>query len=178
MLHNEKTIKTDRIYEGKMINLRVDTVMLPEEKQSKREIVEHPGAVAIIPITKNNKIVMIKQFRKPVEDYLLEVPAGKIDENEEPLSSAIRELKEETGYVARDMKFLLKFYTSPGFSNETIHLYIAKDLSLEEADPDEDEYIEMKEYDVDELIEKIHNGEIQDGKTIIAIMAAKDTIGA
>ncbi|QXM06077.1 NUDIX hydrolase [Crassaminicella indica] len=176
MIPNEITIKSDRIYEGKMIQLRVDTVLLPGEKQATREIVEHPGAVAIVPITEDNKIIMVKQFRKPVESILLEVPAGKIDKDEEPLSCAIRELKEETGYEAKNMQFLFSFYTSPGFSNERIYLYLAKDLIKGKASPDEDEHIEMECIDMDKLVSMVYDGKIKDSKTILAILAAKDLL--
>lgn len=176
MIPNEKTIKSERIYEGKIINLRVDTVELLEGEESSREIIEHSGGAAIIPITKDNKIVMVRQFRKPVEDFLLEVPAGKLDKGEDPSVCAARELKEETGYEACDIKFLFSVYSSPGFSNETLYIYLAKDLVSGEVNPDEGEYIEVESYTIDELLNMIYNGEIKDGKTIISIMAAKDFI--
>ncbi|MCT4618690.1 MAG: NUDIX hydrolase [Marinisporobacter sp.] len=176
MIPNEITIKSDQVFEGKMINLRVDTVLLPGEKRATREIVEHPGAVAVVPITKDNKIIMVKQFRKPVERILLEIPAGKIDKNEEPLTCAKRELKEETGYESRDIKFLFSFYTSAGFSNEIIHLYVAKDLISGEACPDEDEYIEIEYMKINELVKMIYDGKIKDSKTIMAILAVKDLL--
>lgn len=176
MIPNEITIKSDQVFEGKMINLRVDTVLLPGEKKATREIIEHPGAVAIVPITKDNKIIMVKQFRKPVESILLEIPAGKIDKNEEPLACAKRELKEETGYESRNMKFLFSFYTSAGFSNEIIHLYVAKDLISGEACPDEDEYIEIEYIKINELVKMIYDGKIKDSKTIMAILAVKDLL--
>ncbi|WZL74914.1 NUDIX hydrolase [Clostridiaceae bacterium 35-E11] len=178
MIIYEKTLKSQKIYEGKMIDLRVDTVKLPGEKHATREIVEHPGAVAIVPITEEGKIIMIKQFRKPVDEALLEVPAGKLDENEDPSVCAARELKEETGYEAENIKFLFKFYTSPGFSNEIMYLYVATQLTPGEAMPDEDEYIDMESYPLEKLLDMIHNGEIKDSKTIIGIMAAKTFLKA
>ena len=121
----EKTMKSERIYEGKIVNLRVDTVELPDKKYSKREIVEHPGAVGIVPITEDGKIILVKQFRKAVEKPLLEIPAGKIEINEEPKETALRELFEETGYYSNNMEYIIEFYTSPGFSNEKIYLFLA-----------------------------------------------------
>ncbi|MCT4606798.1 MAG: NUDIX hydrolase [Marinisporobacter sp.] len=176
MIPNEITIKSEQIFEGKMINLRVDTVSLPGEKEATREIVEHPGAVAVVPITEDNKIIMVKQFRKPVERILLEIPAGKIDKGEAPLVCAKRELKEETGYESKDIKFLFSFYTSAGFSNEVIHLYLAKDLVSGEACPDEDEYIELEYMKINELVKMIYDGKIKDSKTIMAILAVKDLL--
>jgi len=103
----EKTMKCERVYEGRIINVRVDTVELPDKKYSKREIVEHPGAVGIIPITSDKKIILVKQFRKPVEDILLEIPAGKIEPKEEPYICALRELEEETGFKTDTVEKLL-----------------------------------------------------------------------
>lgn len=171
----ETTIRSDKIYQGKIINLRVDTVELPDKKYSKREIVEHPGAVAIVPITEENKVIMVRQFRKSVEEVLLEIPAGKLEIGEEPLQCAKRELLEETGYKTEDLKFLFNFYTSPGFSNEVISLYIANNLVKDVAQPDEDEYIEIEEYDFHQLIEMIELGQIKDAKTIVGIMTANNT---
>ncbi|SHJ48506.1 NUDIX hydrolase [Paramaledivibacter caminithermalis] len=174
MKNIERTIKSDKLYQGKIINLRIDTVELPDQKYSKREIVEHPGAVAVIPITEDNKIVMVKQYRKSVEEYLLEVPAGKLEIGEEPLDCAKRELLEETGYKSDNLQYIFKFYTSPGFCNETISIFLAKDLIVDVAQPDEDEYIEIEKYDIDELIEKINKEEIKDAKTIISILYIKN----
>lgn len=174
MKNVERTIKSDKLYQGKIINLRVDTVELPDQKYSKREIVEHPGAVAVIAITDDNKIVMVKQYRKSVEEYLLEVPAGKLEISEEPIECAKRELLEETGFKSNNIEYLFKFFTSPGFSNETISLFVAKDLVLDVARPDEDEYIEIEKYEIDELLEKVYKEEIKDAKTIISILYIKN----
>lgn len=168
----EKTMKTERVYEGKIINLRVDTVELPDKKYSKREIVEHSGAVGIIALTDSGNIVLVKQFRKPVEDSLLEIPAGKIEKDEEADACALRELEEETGYRTSNMQKLISFYTTPGFSNEVIHLYLALDLDKGIATPDEDEYIEVVELSIQDALEMIELGEIKDAKTIIGILTA------
>lgn len=173
---NERTVKSDKIYQGKVINLRVDTVELPDKKYSKREIVEHPGAVAIIPITKDKKIIMVKQYRKSVEEVLLEVPAGKLEIGEEPIECASRELLEETGYKSNNIEYLFKFYTSPGFSNEVISIFIARDLQKDMAQPDEDEYIEIEEYSIDELINMIKDEKIKDAKTILSILSVKNLL--
>lgn len=166
----EKTVNSKRIYEGKVIKVRVDTVELPDKKYSKREIVEHPGAVAILPITNDGHVILVKQFRKPVESFLLEIPAGKIDSNESPEQCAIRELKEETGIIANKIEHLTEFYTSAGFSNEKMHLFIAKDLIFDKASPDVDEFLEIIKVDYNILLEMIRNGEINDCKTIIAVL--------
>ncbi|MBU5677545.1 NUDIX hydrolase [Alkaliphilus sp. MSJ-5] len=170
MTMEEKTMKCERVYEGRIINVRVDTVELPDKKYSKREIVEHPGAVGIIPITSDKKIILVKQFRKPVEDILLEIPAGKIEPKEEPYICALRELEEETGFKTDTVEKLLEFYTTPGFSNEIIHIYLAENLKEGIANPDEDENIDVVELSIEEAMEKINIGEIKDAKTIIAIL--------
>lgn len=171
MIVEEKTMKSERIYEGKIINMRVDTVELPYKRYSKREIVEHPGAVGIISITPNRDIILVKQFRKPVEEALLEIPAGKIDSKEEPIQCAIRELEEETGYTTNKFKKLFEFYTTPGFSDEKIHIYLAEEVVEGKAHPDENEYIEIVRIPVEDAVEKVRTGEIKDAKTIVAILA-------
>jgi ADP-ribose pyrophosphatase len=174
MVYEEKTMKCDRIYEGKIINLRIDTVELPEKKYSKREIVEHPGGVGIVPVTEDNCVVLVKQYRKAINRIILEIPAGKLEVNEEPRETAIRELKEETGYEADELKYLLEFYTSPGFSNEKIYLFLASGLKEGLQELDDGEYCEIEKYDIEELFKMIHRGEIIDSKTIIGINLAKD----
>ncbi|MBU5437568.1 NUDIX hydrolase [Tissierella sp. MSJ-40] len=173
MIYEEKTMKSEKIYEGKILNLRIDTVELPDKKYSKREIVEHPGAVAIVPVTDDNCIILVKQFRKPVEKSLLEIPAGKLEINEEPRETANRELKEETGYVSNKMEYLFEFFTSPGFSNEKMHLFLATGLVEGDAVPESDEFIEVIKVNIDDLMKMIDRGEIVDSKTIVGIFMAK-----
>lgn len=173
MMFEEKTMKSDKLYEGKLLNLRVDTVELPDKKYSKREVIEHPGGVGIIPVTEDDSIILVKQYRKAVERFLLEIPAGKLELNEEPRETAQRELKEETGYEAGRMEYLLEFYTSPGFTNEKIYLFLATDLIEGEASPDSGEFIEYEKHKIDDLIKMVERGEIKDSKTIIGINFAK-----
>ena len=134
----EKTISSDRVYTGKTISLKVDTVEVPNRGYQKREIVEHNGAVGIVAITPENKVVLVRQYRKAVEKELWEIPAGKIEIGENPKECAIRELKEETGYSAENMKLIHKFYTSAGFSNQKIYIFLAENLIQGERDLDED----------------------------------------
>lgn len=169
MLFEEKTMKSEKIYEGKTVNLRVDTIELPDKKYSKREIVEHPGAVGIIALKDNDTAILVKQYRKAVEKFLLEIPAGKIEHNEEPRETAIRELKEETGYEANKMEYLMEFYTSPGFSNEKIYLFLATDLQTGEMDLDEGEFVDVEEYKLEDLYKMVKRGEITDAKTLVGI---------
>ena len=170
MTKEEKTMKSERVYEGKVINLRVDTVELPDRKYSKREIVEHAGAVAIVAVDKDGKIILIKQFRKPVESVLLEIPAGRIEPNEDPEHTALRELEEETGFKAKKITKLVEYFSTPGFSNEVLHIYLAEDLEVGIAKPDEDEYIEIFPMTLEDIINKISRGEIKDSKAIVGVL--------
>ena len=135
-----------------------------------REVVEHPGAVGIVALKENGDIVMVKQYRKAVEQVLLELPAGKLEQGENPLDCAARELTEETGYTAGDLRYLVSFYTSPGFSNEIMHMFLATNLKEGKKDPDDDEMVETVEISRDRAIDMILKGEIKDGKTIAGIL--------
>lgn len=173
MLYEEKTMKSDKIYEGKILNLRVDTVEMPDKKYSKREIIEHPGSVAVIALTSEDSMVLVKQYRKAIEDFLLEIPAGKLELNEEPRETAIRELREETGFESSKLTYISEFYTSPGYSNENIHLFLAEDLKRCQTMIKSEEFLEIVELPVEKLIKMIKRGEILDGKTIIGIFIAQ-----
>lgn len=165
----EKTIQSEEVFTGRVIRLLVDEVELPNGKQAKREIVRHPGAVAIIAITPEQRMVMVRQFRKPLEKTILEIPAGKLEKGEDPLACAKRELIEETGYRAEEMEFVSKFYTSPGFADELLYIYKGLFLTVGEAKPDHDEFVELVELTLEQAFEKIQSGEIIDAKTIFAV---------
>ncbi|RST73727.1 NUDIX hydrolase [Siminovitchia acidinfaciens] len=167
----EKTVGMKPIFDGKIISVQVDEVELPDGKRSSREIVRHPGAVALIPLTNEKKIVMVEQYRKPLERSLLEIPAGKLEPGEEPAVTAERELEEETGYRAGKMEYITSFYTSPGFANEIIHIYLATELEALDnpADGDEDEFVELVEISLEEALECIKNERIYDAKTVFAV---------
>ena len=166
----EKTLESKRVYEGRIINLRLDSVSLENGSTAMREVVEHPGAVGIVALKENGDIVMVKQYRKAVEQVLLELPAGKLEQGEDPADCAARELTEETGYTAGDLRYLVSFYTSPGFSNEVMHMFLATDLKEGKNDPDDDEMVETVEISRDRAIDMILKGEIKDGKTIAGIL--------
>lgn len=176
MVFEEKTMKSDKIYDGKILNLRIDTVELPDKKYSKREIIEHPGGVCILAIDDEGSIVMVNQYRKALEDFSLEIPAGKLELNEEPRETAIRELREETGYEASKLSYIMEFYTSPGYCDEKIYLFLAEDLKDVDSKPDEGEFLEKTTISMEQLMKKINRGEILDSKTIIAAYVAKDIL--
>lgn len=172
MTFEEKTLKSERIYQGAILNLRKDQVTV-QNGTSYREIIEHNGGAVLAALTAEEKMVMVRQYRKPAERIMLEVPAGKIDPGEEPLHAALRELKEETGYTAGKVAFLTKFYPSVGYSEEILYLYLCTDLTPEETCFDENEAIDIEEMDLDTLFHMAMSGEIEDAKTLIAIFMVR-----
>lgn len=174
MIQEEVTIKSEKIYEGKVLNLRIDTVELPDKRYSKREIVEHVGGVGVIAITEEGNIVLVNQYRKALDKNIIEIPAGKLEINEEPKETARRELEEETGYTCSKMRYFTEFYPTPGYCTEKIHLFIAEDLIPGKQSLDENEFLEVLEIPFEEAYEKVMNGEILDAKTIIGINLLKN----
>ncbi len=176
MIFEEKQISSELIYEGKILNVRRDKVTAKKGKAT-REIVEHNGAVAMVAITAEKKVLMVKQYRYACHDTVLEIPAGKIDKGEtDPLNAAIRELKEETGYTAEHIHYLGKINPSVGYSEEVIYLYAMTGLTAGEQDLDEDEALDVLEYPFDEAYHMAARGEIIDAKTVAALMMAKEQL--
>lgn len=165
----EKTIHTEVIHKGRIIQLQLEDVLLPNGQSGKREVVKHPGAVAIIAFTEDNQLLMVRQYRKALEKEIIEIPAGKLEANEDPLACAQRELAEETGYQAERMELLTSFYTSPGFADEIIYLYVARELKPVSAKLDEDEFVELIRVDLDQAKELIEAQKIHDAKTMYAV---------
>lgn len=170
-LLEEKTLSSETIFSGRIISLQVDEVQLPNGKTAKRELVKHPGAVAVIALTDDNKIVMVEQYRKALEQTIIEIPAGKLEKDEDPALCAKRELEEETSYECKSLQLLNSFYTSPGFANEIVHVYVAKGLSKKEnaAGLDEDEFVNLMELTLDEALQAIRENRICDAKTVFAV---------
>jgi ADP-ribose pyrophosphatase len=166
----EKTISTERIFEGKVIKLRVDTVSLPNGSTATREVIEHPGAVAVIALTGQGELLMVRQYRQATGEILLEIPAGKRDAGEDPLSCARRELEEETGCRAQEWKTLFSYFSTPGFSDELLYIVMATGLEQGVAHTDEEEFIEVETVPVAEALRMVYRGEIRDAKTIIGIL--------
>lgn len=167
----EITLRSEEIFSGKIISLHLQDVELPNGKRGKREIVKHPGAVAILAITNNNKVVMVEQYRKALERTIVEIPAGKLEKGEEPAFCARRELEEETGYECESLELLTTFYTSPGFADEIIHVYLASGLTKKEnaAALDEDEFVNLMELTLEEAEQFVEEQKIFDAKTIFAV---------
>ncbi|MDR6224586.1 NUDIX hydrolase [Desmospora profundinema] len=165
----EKTIRSTPIFDGDIIQVQVDEVELPNGKRATRELVKHTGAVSILAVTEAGKIVLVRQFRKPLEKTILEIPAGKLEPGEDPAHCAARELKEETGYTADRLEKVAGFYTSPGFADEYLHIFEARGLKQGEATPDTDEFVETVECTLNEAFERMARGEIDDAKTVVAL---------
>jgi ADP-ribose pyrophosphatase len=164
--------KTGLIYRGKIIQLNLEKVRLPNGHVTELEIVHHPGAAAVVPFLDSERIVLIKQYRHAVGKYLYEIPAGKLIKGESPLSCARRELEEEIGYRARRFKKLASVYTSPGFCDELIHIYSATDLVKTKQNLESCEVLEAIEVPVQKIHHMIQSGEIQDAKSIIGLELA------
>ncbi|AGB40552.1 ADP-ribose pyrophosphatase [Halobacteroides halobius DSM 5150] len=164
----EEIIKSTKLYEGRIVTLKLDEVRLPNGNKSSREIVEHDGSVAIIPY-QDNKVTLVEQFRAATKEVVLEIPAGKIEINEEVLKCARRELEEETGFRAGSFRKLVQFYTSPGFSNEEITLYLATNLSKYKQQTEADEFLALRKLTIDEVKNRIKAGKFKDAKTIIGL---------
>ncbi len=168
----EKTIKSRRIYKGRIVGLREDTVKLPTGKVAKREIVEHRGAVAVVALFGKDKIVLIRQYRKPAEAPIIEIPAGLVKKGESSSRAALRELEEETGFKAKKIKKVFEGYSSPGYSTEVIQFFVARDLKRTIQRYEEDELIQVKVFSMRSCLNMVKKGKIRDNKTIIGIMIA------
>ncbi len=171
----ERTLNSSRRFAGRVISLRVDEVELPSGLRSEREVVEHPGGIAIVAIDPGRRVVLVRQYRYAVAHALWEIPAGKLGPGEDPRDCALRELEEETGYRVGRLHAVTSFYTSPGFCDEMLHLFVATDLSPGDARPDEDEIVQVALVARDRLDDMLARGEIRDGKTLLGLYYAIST---
>ena len=167
----EKKISSENVFDGVLLHVRKDEVELPNGHKAVREWIQHPGASSIIPLLPDNQIILVKQFRYPVGQVTLEVPAGKLDKvDEDPIVCAERELSEETGYTAGKIWKLTTIATTVGFTNEVIHLYAAKDLTPGKQHPDDDEFINTVKVPLTAALQLVESGKIIDAKSIISIL--------
>lgn len=166
----EKTIASETIYEGRVINLRKEEVQLSNGHIAQREIVDHHGAICVIPVGNDGKIMLVRQFRKPAEQALLELPAGSLEKDEDPLHCAHRELLEECGLKSANMTALFQCYLAPGYSSEYMYGFLAQELEQFQAQPEEDEILELESYSLKELLPMIEDGRIRDAKTICGVL--------
>lgn len=168
----EETIKSIEAFSGRLVKLRVDTVRLPNGRETTREIVVHRGAVAVVPLIDTERIVMVRQFRQAAGEVLMEIPAGTLEPGEDPAVCADRELQEEIGYKAEELSLMFRSYLAPGYSSEMLHTYLARGLVKASAERDPDEFIEIVEAPLDDAVGMIETGEIKDAKTICGILMA------
>ena len=176
MNFTEKTIATKEIYNGRIVHLVEDTVILPDGKEAGREIVLHSGGVGVIAVDGDKNVLMVSQYRKPYDEMVLEVPAGKLDDGEDPKSAGIRELREETGYDAEKITYMGKYYPTPGYCSEIISLYLAEGLSFVGQNLDPGEFVEVKKMPLAKLVQLVMDNQIPDAKTAIAILKADKII--
>jgi ADP-ribose pyrophosphatase len=170
----EKTLSTESIYKGKILNVTKDKVELPNKNHADREVIEHSGGVCVLPLTDSDEVIMVKQYRYPFKEVLLEIPAGKLEAGENPLECGKRELFEETGCTASKIEELGKLYPTPAYCTEVIHMYLARGLRQNESNNlDEDEFLEVVRLPFDKVIDMIFRGEISDAKTQLAMLKAK-----
>lgn len=171
MAEEFKRLSRDLVYHGAIIDYYQDTVQVPNGNVVKWDFIGHKGAAAVVPVTEDGKILMVRQYRNALDRYTLEIPAGGLNGADEPTKqAAARELEEETGYASEDLEFLISIRTTVAFCNEKIDIYVAQNLKKSHQNLDEDEFINVEAYAVDELMEKIYDCTIEDSKTICAIM--------
>ncbi|MDR0288335.1 MAG: NUDIX hydrolase [Clostridiales bacterium] len=167
---------TETIFKGRVFTVEKVTVELPNDKRANREIVRHTGGAAIVALDEDNNIYVVRQFRTALNKVILEIPAGKLEQGEDPYECAKRELLEETGLAAKNMELLLKMNTSPGYCSELLYIYIATGLTQSNPHYDVDEFLTCEKMPVDSLTDMVYSGEITDGKSIAGILAARKFI--
>lgn len=168
----ETLIHSKKIFQGKIVTLQQDLVLLQNGREASRDVVIHPGAVAVVAMTNEGKFVLVRQYRHPISKALLEIPAGKLEKGENPDECARRELEEETGYLAAKLQQLTSVYTAPGFSNEIIYIYLATELTKTAPCPDEDEFLNIEYYTQDKIQQMITDRRICDAKSIVGLLMA------
>lgn len=173
MDYTEKTAAIHDIYRGRIVYLHEDEVTLPDGAPARREIVEHSGGVAIVPLDGEGNVYCVRQYRYAVGEHLLELPAGKLNDGEDPKQCAVRELSEETGFSAGEMISLGAIYPSPGYCKETLYMYLARELRPGRQHLDEGEFLDVEKYPLEKLVQLSLSGEIRDAKTVIAILKTK-----
>ncbi|MDD6485210.1 MAG: NUDIX hydrolase [Clostridiales bacterium] len=173
----EKTLSVTPIFDGKVIKVRTEKVELPDGREANRELIAHNGGVGVIAVTDEGEVFMVSQYRIAARSMMLEVPAGKLEEGEDPLECGKRELIEETGYKGNKFTYLGTYYATPGYCEEKISLYLAQELEWVGQNLDEGEFLNVKKYKLDDLYNMVMNNEIKDAKTAVAILKAKGLVG-
>ena len=169
----ETTLESQRVFDGKLLHIDVDTVALPDGRQAIREVVRHPGGVCVLPLHDDGTVSVVRQFRYPYKEVVTELPAGKLEPGEDPALAIRRELSEETGFTAGEWHEMGIFYPTPGYTDEVLHLYFARRLTPGAVHPDEDEFIECERLPLDTLLEQVMDGTLRDGKSVALILKVK-----
>ena len=173
----EKTLSSRTVFKGRIITVKVDEALLPNGAKAGREVVEHPGGVCVLALQADGTVPLVRQFRYPLGQVMLELPAGKLEYGEEPRPAAIRELGEEVGLEPGELTDLGYMYVSPGFCNERIYLYLARDVKEVPVHPDEDEFLDIVSLPFEQLVQQVMSGEITDAKTVAAVLKTKTLLG-
>lgn len=173
----EKTVETKVIYQGKIVTVRVDKAELVNGRITGREVVEHPGGVAVLPLHADNSVTLVRQYRYPFHQVVTELPAGKLEPGKDHRLCALRELEEEVGLIPGELTYLGCLYLSPGYSTEVLHLYLARDLTQRDCHPDEDEFLEILRLPLDTLLEQVMDGSLADAKTVAGVLKTKLLLG-
>ena len=166
----EKTLSSTSVFDGRILHITLDEIELPNGKRSKREVVNHPGGVTVAALDDENNLYFVKQFRYPYKEVVLELPAGKLEKGSTPLENGKRELMEETGAEGYSYMSLGQLYPSPGYTNETIHLYVCRVKSEGESRPDDGEFLNVEKIPLDKAVEMVLNNQIPDAKTQVAVL--------
>ena len=170
---SEKMVSSQTIFDGKIIKVTLDQAQLPDGTLAAREVVYHPGGVAVLALDEDKTVYLVRQYRYPFQEVVAELPAGKLERGEDPCEAAIRELREETGAVAGTFESLGELYPSPGYCGEIIRMYLARDLTFGGTDLDEDEFLNLERVPFETLVQQVLSGEVRDAKTIAAVLKAK-----
>ena len=173
----ERTIESKTMFQGRIITVLLDTAGLPDGGTAQREVVLHPGGVAILALDEADNVALVRQYRYPLHGLLLELPAGKLDPGEDHRPAALRELSEETGLEAGELTYLGHIYASPGFCDEALHMYLARGLTRKQQHPDEDEFLDVVTMPFDQLLAQVMDGTIADAKTVATTLKVKVLLG-
>lgn len=173
----EKTVESQTVFQGRIVTVKLDKAQLPNGRLTSREVVEHPGGVAVLPLDADGCVTLVRQFRYPFQRVLLELPAGKLEKGEDHRACGLRELEEETGMTAGEFTYLGGLYLSPGYSSEVLHLYLARELRQGTSHPDEGEFLNVEKMPFQELLDRVMAGEIHDAKTVAAVLKTKVYLG-
>ena len=173
----EKTVDSETLFEGKIVTLKLDRAELPNGRVTRREVGEHPGGVAILPLFDDGTVSVVRQFRYPFQTVVTELPAGKLERGEDHRPAALRELEEEVGVTCGKLTYLGYLYASPGFTTEVLHMYLAQELTQGPCNPDEDEFLEVERVPFAQLADQVMSGEIADAKTVALVLKVKQLLG-